>query len=476
MKLRALYRRARRRPQGNLKLGRAAIRDLSDEQFDALLVRIRRAAGTQKGSANVRAIKRLAKKLRRDGDVSRRSLVIRQGFRSDPVLDTIYPERQKEWLFSWRRTNVGEFDLERFSFIDDPLGTIRSLREIVEREATYKSYRLNFRDRVCLDVSSYMVLGLLREKMLPVITGGKITDGIRRVINAADLAEFLNIERRRLKAEALVAPFPLRQRRATGGSVDDNLGTSPTSEERTASALIATINRWLLGLTPPAELNEHGRANVLTLTGETLDNAKRHSDPGSADGTWAIAGFMEERQRDDRSRTLACHIGIMNPGETIHQSLQRAPVEIRAAIQRYVDRHRPGLFHRPRYDEEALWTLCALQDGISRVPRSDRGAKGGVGMMMIVEMMNALNRSDHPSDRPQMTIVSGTSCIMVRDGFRVFTKDANGRRVLWFNPENSFEKPPDDTYVFSLPYRLQGTIVALRFFLDPSERKNGAPE
>ncbi|CEJ15360.1 hypothetical protein BN1110_05703 [bacterium YEK0313] len=475
MKLRALYGRSRRGRGIGLKTGRSRLRTMSIDQFDAILSKYSRIDSFE-NRHHVKNLRRLLRKLRRDETLIIKPIVIKRRMKSDGVLDTIYPERNELWIPSWKRKKTGSLDLHRFSFIDNPIQTISLLRDIVERESTWKAYSLNFIDNNCLDISAYMVLGLLREKMLPVITGGKITAGIRRVVSAVNLSEFLNIKGNGPRRVYGIYPFTLRQRRGAGESVRDNNGKFVTSEERTASLLPETIDKWLSELNPPLALSERGRINILTLIGEVLDNAKRHSDPANADGTWSIAGFMEARERSDGSTTLACHLGIINPGHTIYQSLQRAPADIRAQVSKYATSHTSGLFQRCPYDEEALWTVSALQDTISRVPLSEKGSRGGFGMMTLVEMINELNQSPHPEDRPRMTIVSGTSCVMVRDKHEKFRKIEAGHRIMAFNDGNVLDQPPDGEYVFTLPYRFQGTIVALRFFLDPSERKKDGQE
>ncbi|MDR6873561.1 hypothetical protein J2Y55_004588 [Bosea sp. BE125] len=385
------------------------------------------------------------------------------------VLDALYPDRSSKWTFSWKRTQERSIDLKNFSFIDNPIETIRILHEIAEAESHCGRLAINFEDEYIQDISPYMVFGLIHSSMLPVVVGGRIRNSLREVIKSVDLDKFLGVHPLGKTPTGAVYPFKLRTRRPSGKSRRDNISFSATSEEKVAEDFTDTINKWLGQLDHPLELNQLGKSNILTLLGEALDNAKRHSDPVTADGSWAIAGFMEARYRDDGTITFVCHLAIISTGATIFESLQRAPEDTQAAIDRYVARHRVSSLASSRQTEESLWTVISLQDGISRIPTSDAGSPGGFGMMMVVEMINALNQSPHPDEKPRLTILSGASCIMVRDEHRMFSKSEGGHRVLAFNAANQLDQPPDDKYVFALPHRFPGTIVALRFYLDPSE-------
>jgi hypothetical protein len=462
MKLRILRRRSRRNARGLLKLGRKTIQGLDENQFNELLERARSALKRPKSE-----IKRQRKLLlqlrhfqaREEGRISAER-------RSSQILDSLLPSRTRLWVPLSRRTKKTSILVSEFSFLDNPRRAVEILCAIAKAEATVRDLRLDFADDTCLDIGPYMVLALARDQMLPIITGGRITGGVREAIDTVGLGPALRIRPDARAHLGTILPFPVQHRRATGKSEADNLSTSVTTEERQGGMLAETIDRWLGALSPPRALNERGKAGIMTVVTEALDNAKRHGDPNGSDGSWSISGFLEAQLREDGTPVFVCHIGMLNLGATIAQSLRRAPESIRAEVESYVADHKSRLKREP-FDEDALWTLCALQDGISRRPMSEAGARGGVGMMTLVEMMNGLNRSPLVEERPALTIISGTSCLMVRDQYHVFGGDGTPPRTLAFNPQNDLAQPPDGNYVFALPSSFPGTIVVMRFFLDP---------
>jgi hypothetical protein len=144
MKIRAHFRRSRRGRGRSLKLGRRAIQALSDEQFRLKLSQVPTGddpAAWKQADRIRRELKQLRKTPTED-----RPLIIRQGFRDSEVLDAVYPERKKKWLHSWQRSRLAQVNLTNFSFLDDPRGTMATLRAVAECEADCKAFSINFDD------------------------------------------------------------------------------------------------------------------------------------------------------------------------------------------------------------------------------------------------------------------------------------------------------------------------------------------
>jgi hypothetical protein len=242
MFLRILRGRHRRGNGSGLKLGRRRIRSLSEDEFRGLIRSVRAGNGivAKRHAVKIKRMLRLLRRAPEQINVARR-LIIRQGFRESEVLDSIFPGRQSVWVPSWDRTSIGEVNLGQFSFLDDPIGTIKHFRAIAECEAACKGFSINFDDEHCRDISPYMVLGLIREKMLPVCYGGRIKKRIARVIHAVHLDDFLGIETDAATNVPTIWPFPLRQRRGVGASRRDDTAWAVTSEERVDSKLVDTI-------------------------------------------------------------------------------------------------------------------------------------------------------------------------------------------------------------------------------------------
>jgi hypothetical protein len=202
-------------------------------------------------------------------------------------------------------------------------------------------------------------------------------------------------------------------------------------------------------------------AKFANIIGELLDNAERHSDPETKDGSWSVAAFMTRRQEDGRN-THRCYMAFLSEGASIAESLRTAAPSVRKDIDEFCDRHA-----RAGQSRETLATLIALQDTITRDAVATGQGRGGVGFQDVLEFVTTLGGTNVPENAPRVTIVSGKSCVRLRAPHIVGRRTgADQPRVLWCNTSNTAGEPPDANFVFDLEDRFAGTIVGLSFVID----------
>lgn len=470
-------RSARGKSRDALKMGRTAIRYLSEDDAARLIQQTKKKiVGTATGRAAKKGAKKHFKKIKRIITLTRRNQQFAtkkdaEKIESD-LLNSLYPERDKTWKKISKRKDAKDFiQLEEFSFIDHPAKTIESLVKIAKAEALARDAYINFSDVHCLDIAPYMVLALMRKEMAPIFRGGRIKPLLYDVFNAVDLVSMLGMQPLNVQSHDQVLPFPIRSRRPQGTSKNTGLITSETAEEKTAEQFSDTFNEWLRQLPTPLELTDRAYVDVNTIFGELLDNATRHSDLKTFDGAWHIAGFMERIQAgmpdnpSDADKYI-CHFAVISLGNTIYESLLTAPKEIIDPVKRYCSNANGQLKKgQEPFTDENLWTVCAIQDGISRAPNAE-GAKGGFGLMSsLVKLLNTFAVPQDTENAPKMTIVSGNSCIMIKYPYSNYT-EKNGKRSLAFNSDNSLDRAPDANHVLSLSRRFPGTLITVRFVMD----------
>ncbi|MFN2476427.1 MAG: hypothetical protein ABR526_08825 [Chthoniobacterales bacterium] len=208
--------------------------------------------------------------------------------------------------------------------------------------------------------------------------------------------------------------------------------------------------------------------------GEIITNAEEHSGKDM----WFAIGYMEPPpivaidSTGEASTASECQLTIFNFGNTIHDTLTapKTPDGTKADIGRLVDIHNRKNFFgaSERFTEPDLWTLYALQDGVSRfneAPGSDDRGRGTVNMIHVCQ---TLGRSNDATKQPIMTLVSGSTRI-VFDGtypmrWKAFPEGA--RRIIAFNQHNDLEEKPDGKCVHSVSGRFPGTILTFKFFID----------
>ena len=382
-------------------------------------------------------------------------------YKDNPILDGLFPERQRQWEPPVRRKDVVHFDLSDFSFIDSPKDTIRQLRAIASAECTARVGRLDFRDSRILDIGPYVVWGLMSGGMAPFLLGGKMDTAVQKVIEAVGLRKFMRMDEfKGLRDRKDVWAFPLKQRNPGVPTAEP---AKAISFSRVADQLVDTVNEWLGALPVALELTSKACAQLNRIATEMLENAERHGRLGDEIGDWYVAGFMARRTSDNATRGgnawYDCHVAFVNLGTTIAESILNSTEErMRADLDRYTSRHRS----RTGPSRETLAMLYAMQDGVSSLPEG----RGGMGMMEMVGLANSLGQTQHALHQPAITIISGRSCIRFTGPYRGYGQRPDSKRVQPFNVQGSFDSPPDGRYVFDLDFGFPGTIVALRFSLD----------
>lgn len=385
-------------------------------------------------------------------------------FRRSPLADALVPTRKDNWvpILDRDRDATPAISFEQFSFVDNPIGTIRMLKQIVETEGFAAQAHLHFEDEACLDIGAYLVLGELWPALSGVYVGGKMNQPVQKALKAVGLGQQLRISLKAATNLKGIWAFPIQRRRPRNTSTSVNMLLEPQRRERVADGLCDAIDKWLDQPEIEQELTLDGRAWITSLVGELLDNAERHSAPETKDGEWSTAAFMVRREEGEQT-LFSCHLGFLSVGATISESLTTAGPAIQDYLNQFLAHHK-----RSDISSETLRTLFALQDGITRDAAAAAEARGGLGFQEVLTFIRDLGGTTRPGCEPRVTIISGKACIQLRHPYLVgAVKSENGPRVLWCNAENSPNDPPDGAFVYDLPEHFAGTLISIAFTLDP---------
>lgn len=393
---------------------------------------------------------------------------------SDGVIpSTLKQGRRQEWVPLVRRRPSKKYaaiSLKEFSFIDNPQHTLDKIKEILDFECHAVGAQLHFDDHYIVDVAPYLVLAEIWPQLAKVFRGGRMDRPVQKVIHAIGLRRDLMMQlkavddERGLAEDPDVWAFPKRRRRPAGSSRDEHRNLQPQPREKVADEFCEMLDDWFGEATKELSLTKQGKGRFANIIGELLDNAERHSNAAAGDGSWSTAAFMARRTENDVD-VYRCHMAFLSVGRTIAEGLETAPTNIRSQIDEYCQKHIGcGV------SKETLATLVALQDGVTRDADAEAKGRGGVGLQEVLELINIIGVTNQAGKEPRMTIVSGRSCIQARyphlQGIRNGLDD---RRFLWFNDQNSPEKPPEQEFVFDLSSHFPGTIIGLTFVLSKED-------
>lgn len=223
--------------------------------------------------------------------------------------------------------------------------------------------------------------------------------------------------------------------------------------------LVACLERF------DRRLNAQDRARFSNIIGEIVTNAEDHS---SLPYNYSMGHFIETKQPDGKSGGRFQCV-IFNFGKTIYERLKdphdcknKAIIpDMERLSRRYTEKRYFGVVDAP-FEEETLWTLYALQDGVSSI----EPGRGNGTMQFIQDFLNL--RSREPNKRSVLTLLSGNTRIEL-DGThppkQKITSEGDAHTVITFNASGELEDKPDAKYVTFAPPYFPGTLLYADVYL-----------
>ena len=387
-------------------------------------------------------------------------------------MNGLYPIRNSNWVMPSRRMNEGirrRIHVKDFSFLHNPNRAIRSLVEIAEVESSCLSAHIDFDDDRCMDIGPWLALAVMRSEMSNIFTGGKISNAMSKIVDAVDLSKALGMGvNPDWSGQKDVWAMRYIQRRPAGTSTSLHRHTEPQTKEFAAGHVTEVLEEWLNESSKA--LTNDGERILLTMVGETLDNAERHARPDtpvSNDGDWLLSGFMALREGSNGTLKHHCHVAMMSVGMPIEETLEAAHPDVKKTMQNYVVKHSRSLGGL-EYPVKHLRTITALQDKISCDPTTVTGRRGGTGLRDIIRVFTDLCDDEDPKLCQKMAIVSGRTCLHIPPELGNQTSvPADKKFNIWFNSTNDELTPPELKYLTELEADFRGTLVTMSFVLDP---------
>lgn len=350
-----------------------------------------------------------------------------------------------------------------FCFLQDPEGALRFLGHLRRTLANQAIRSIHLDHKGCkhlgLDASVIMDTMLLEEqarrtrKKIRLYLSGTHPDdiGVKNMLRATGILRSINHP-----DSHLPDPEELRIIRCPTLRGDGKKPEASWTRDAAGTKIIEYFQKCLL--LHNVELAPQGVAHMADLVTEALGNSEEHG------GVWYAIGFYVQRKDSDSG---TCHLVLFNEGNTIYESMSapNASEEIKRRVSALAETHMKrgwfGFGPRVAWDVEALWTLYALQQGVSS-KLHERPSRGNG----TVEVISAFAELAGPGRR--MCILSGSSYILFDGQYSLgeSTFEGDSRQVLAFNSSNDLEQPPDPGCVRALDGRYDGTIISLRFTLE----------
>lgn len=219
------------------------------------------------------------------------------------------------------------------------------------------------------------------------------------------------------------------------------------------------------------ELTSEKLNDLCTVIGEILINAEEHS---STQYRFSIGYFKEEKQEENHFGIF--RLVILNFGQTIYQKFKSPDCPNQEIVRRMKilsDSYTKRLLFLPgKFEEETLWTLYALQEGVTSI--STKRYKRGNGSIRFIDSFFNIKGSQSVDNISKMSILSGKTRIIFDGKYEITTKtnDAgNVFKVMTFNKSGNIEDKPDSNYVYSVDDYFPGTMISAKILLNEDDIK-----
>lgn len=369
-----------------------------------------------------------------------------------------------------------------FSIIEEPEESYHTLQEIVSAlfiEDT-RWLTINYSRCTHIDISTQTFLDLLlmdftkyREKcrklsglkdLYPNIRGIGLNDAtLRKMIFSVGSPVNLGIAK---NAYPDIVPYHLTIHK--NDPALDYLQRIEQKELDTsdlADYVITSLKRMKRTLTPEK------RDDLCTVIGEILINAEEHSTTRYR----FSQGYFVEDTSDGRHSGVF-RLVILNFGQTVYEKFASPECPNKEIVRRmkslskkYTDRF---MFIKGKFEEESLWTLYALQEGVTSISTMDY--KRGNGSIRFIDSFFNIKGSSDADDVSVMTITSGHTQILFNGKYNIQERvNQNGEtyKVMTFNEWGNIEHMPDSEFVRHLDYYFPGTMITAKILLNDDDLK-----
>ncbi len=221
------------------------------------------------------------------------------------------------------------------------------------------------------------------------------------------------------------------------------------------------------------DLSQEDLENLSNIISEILINAEEHSTVG----TRFSIGYFQEDMKDGKHSGMF-RLVIMNFGKTIYEKFadlncenQRIVNVMKNLSSNYTKRN---FFLKKEFEEETLWTLYALQEGVTSVSPEKYPLRGNGSIQFIKSFFNLKGNDEAHEYKSRMTILSGNTSIIFDGTYKIIDRtNENGKySYMTFNDSGNIEEKPSKEFVKYVKNYFPGTVISARIWLDEEKIDN----
>lgn len=210
--------------------------------------------------------------------------------------------------------------------------------------------------------------------------------------------------------------------------------------------------------------------NLCVVISEILINAEEHS---STKYRFSI-GYFHEIQEDGKHYGVF-RLAILNFGNTIYEKF-KAPgcpnTNIVTKMKILSDSYnKRNIFFQKQFEEETLWTLYSLQEGVTTVAPDKYRKRGNGSIQFIESFFNIKGEEENIDEISRLAILSGNTSIIFDGKYKIHEKVSNGEKFKYmtFNNSQNIEEKPDPKYVKFVEDYFPGTIISAKILFNDDD-------
>lgn len=217
------------------------------------------------------------------------------------------------------------------------------------------------------------------------------------------------------------------------------------------------------------KLKEQAIGNFDGLLSEMLNNAEDHSEFDK----WYVFGNLFETNQTQNSTEFVgeFNLAILNFGYSIYDGFEQSKennLETYSVMESLYNKTISKSSAKD-FTKENLFTLYALQEGISRL-KYDSESRGTGTMKFINSFLNLGDYEDkNRGFNPRLNIYSGNTKIKCDNEYRPFTLD--GSDYISLNKEKDLSLPPVKTHLETLKRSFPGTLLVAKIYFNEEHLK-----
>jgi hypothetical protein len=208
------------------------------------------------------------------------------------------------------------------------------------------------------------------------------------------------------------------------------------------------------------ELSEIGKNDITGMIGEILSNAEDHSPFSSY---YVTANYTQISNNEINHNVGLLNLSFLNFGYSIYEGLLENKIE-NAELFDVLRSGCSSIQMKAPFTDDNLFTLFALQDGVSRLKFSDESR--GTGTMKFINCFFSFGdyQNNDKKQSPYLSILSGNTQLVCDNKYKPFEQD--NKCYVSLNDENDLSLPPKKSHLKDLKYKFPGTLLSIKAFLN----------